>query len=184
MVFKFHLPLWSQAIIARLAFYPTLVYGCLRTSPNRRWYDRIDNKVILGALPFYKTAKALVSIENISAVITLNEPYELRYFCPKKTEWNLLGVQQLHIPTVEYSDAPSISKIESALDFINKSSSSVYVHCKAGRSRSATVVVCYLIKQYKMSSDDAIQFVREKRPHIAFSETHYQRILEFSSIVS
>ena len=179
MISPFFLSSWSQPIIARLAFYPTLLYGLLRTSPRRRWYDRIDDKVILGALPFHKTAITLVSKENISGVVTLNESYELRYFCPNKCEWNLLGVQQLHIPTVEYSDAPSLSKIEKALDFINNNSSSVYVHCKAGRSRSATIVVCYLIKQYKMTSEEAIQFVKERRPHVALSETHYKRISDF-----
>lgn len=40
-------------MLARLSFYPTLFYNVLmeKITP-RRWYDRIDDTVILGALPF------------------------------------------------------------------------------------------------------------------------------------
>jgi atypical dual specificity phosphatase len=40
-------------MLSRLAFYPTLLYNVLlEQSGVRRWYDRIDETVILGALPF------------------------------------------------------------------------------------------------------------------------------------
>lgn len=40
-------------MFARLSFYPTLVYNVfMEKVSNRRWYDRIDDTVILGALPF------------------------------------------------------------------------------------------------------------------------------------
>ena len=47
---------YSHPIGARLAYYPSLLYGVLRASPNRQWYNRIDDRIILGALPFHKTA--------------------------------------------------------------------------------------------------------------------------------
>ena len=41
------------AMIPRLLFYPTLAYGMLmEKSGYREWYNRIDETVILGALPF------------------------------------------------------------------------------------------------------------------------------------
>lgn len=39
-----------------------------------------------------------------------------------------------------------------------------YVHCKAGRGRSTTLVVCYLIKYFGHSPEEAYTFVRERRP--------------------
>lgn len=40
-------------MFARLSFYPTLVYNIfMERVTARRWYDRIDQNVILGALPF------------------------------------------------------------------------------------------------------------------------------------
>lgn len=42
-----------QAMFARVTFYPSLVYNVFmeRVSP-RQWYNRIDDNMILGALPF------------------------------------------------------------------------------------------------------------------------------------
>jgi len=40
-------------MFARISFYPTLAYNVLMEKvSSRRWYDRIDETVILGALPF------------------------------------------------------------------------------------------------------------------------------------
>ena len=42
----------SSWIFARIAFYPSLLWGIATESSTKRWYDRIDTHVILGALPF------------------------------------------------------------------------------------------------------------------------------------
>lgn len=39
-------------LLSRLAFFPTILRMTLREGPNYRWYDRIDQTVILGAIPF------------------------------------------------------------------------------------------------------------------------------------
>jgi len=41
------------------------------------------------------------------------------------------------------------------------------VHCMAGRSRSATVVLAYLMTRHGMSLADAYQFLKSKRPGIS-----------------
>lgn len=45
-------------MFARVTFYPTLFYNILmeKISP-RQWYNRIDDTVILGALPFPSLTK-------------------------------------------------------------------------------------------------------------------------------
>lgn len=40
----------------------------------------------------------------------------------------------------------------------------VLVHCRAGVSRSATLVIAYLICQYKMPLKDALEYVQMRRP--------------------
>lgn len=44
---------YLKNMFARVTFYPTLVYNVLmeKLTP-RQWYNRIDDTVILGALPF------------------------------------------------------------------------------------------------------------------------------------
>lgn len=40
-------------MFARVTFYPTLLYNVfMEKVTQRNWYDRIDENVILGALPF------------------------------------------------------------------------------------------------------------------------------------
>ncbi len=42
----------------------------------------------------------------------------------------------------------------------------VLVHCNAGVSRSASVVIGFLMSQEKMSFDEAFSAVKTARPHI------------------
>lgn len=48
-----------------------------------------------------------------------------------------------------------------------KSGNTVLVHCAAGMQRSAAVVAMYLIAVHKVTSEEAMRHIREKRP-IAF----------------
>ena len=68
-------------------------------------------------------------------------------FMPSQ-EWFRLGVQHKHVIVTDRT-APEVGSIEECVRMIEDLSSrkhSVYVHCKAGKGRSATVVACYLLK--------------------------------------
>jgi atypical dual specificity phosphatase len=42
-----------ETMFARVSFYPTLLYNVfMEKITSRNWYDRIDDNVVLGALPF------------------------------------------------------------------------------------------------------------------------------------
>ena len=43
----------------------------------------------------------------------------------------------------------------------------VFVHCAAGMSRSPTIVIAYLMWKKKLFLNDAIKFVKNKRPEIS-----------------
>lgn len=50
--------------LARLLFYPTLAYNVVMEKvSSRRWFDRVDQTVVLGALPF-RSMTRLVSDES------------------------------------------------------------------------------------------------------------------------
>ena len=54
----------------------------------------------------------------------------------------------------------------------------VLVHCQAGISRSATVMIAFLMNKYNMSFKDAKQLVRSKRPIVSPNEGfEYQLLL-------
>jgi len=142
----------------------------------RRWYDRIDDTVILGALPFSNLTTKLLNDENVKAVLSLNEDYEL-WFSNGKKEWEDVGVEFLQLPVTDIFETPQQETLTTGVEFINrfKSESStlrtqqnptVYVHCKAGRTRSATLVGCYLMQRYGWTPKEAVQHMKKKRSHI------------------
>lgn len=48
--------------LARLLFYPTLAYNVVMEKvSSRRWFDRVDDTVILGALPFRSMTKQVTT---------------------------------------------------------------------------------------------------------------------------
>ncbi|MBN3277741.1 PTPM1 phosphatase, partial [Polyodon spathula] len=157
-------------VAARLLFYPTLAYNvCMEKISRRRWFDRIDQTVLLGALPFKSMTKELVEKENVKGVITMNEDYETKYFCNTAQEWKSVGVEQLCLSTVDFTGVPSLENLHKGVDFALKhkeQGDSVYVHCKAGRSRSATLVAAYLIRLHCWSPEQACSFMASVRPHI------------------
>ena len=59
------------------------------------------------------------------------------------------GVEQLRLDTVDLTGVPSMENLHRGVEFALKhrqNGASVYVHCKAGRSRSATLAAAYLIR--------------------------------------
>lgn len=52
-------------MFARVTFYPTLLYNVLMERvTSRRWYDRMDDTVILGALPFTGMTKQVCEVRQ------------------------------------------------------------------------------------------------------------------------
>lgn len=52
-----------------------------------------------------------------------------------------------------------------------------------GVSRSPTIVLAYLMHRYKMTTEDAIAYVKKKRPHIDPNEGFMKQLKEFEGEV-
>ncbi|XP_074107472.1 protein tyrosine phosphatase, mitochondrial 1 [Cotesia typhae] len=176
------------AMFARVTFYPTLVYNVfMEKISSRRWWDRIDDTVILGALPFRYMTKQLVDEEKVVAVVSMNEDYELKLFSNSAEEWSKNGVQFLQLSTTDIFETPCQEKLEKGVNFINKfrvdekNLGTVYVHCKAGRTRSATLVGCYLMKRHGWTPIEAVEFMRSKRSHILLHTAQWNALKTFHS---
>ncbi|XP_034049224.1 phosphatidylglycerophosphatase and protein-tyrosine phosphatase 1 [Thalassophryne amazonica] len=169
-----------SGMLARLLFYPTLGYNVLMEKvSSRRWFDRVDETVVLGALPFRSMIKQLVEGENVRGVITMNEEYETKYFCLSAEEWHAAGVEQLRLSTVDLTGVPSLENLHRGVEFIlqhREQGNGVYVHCKAGRSRSATMAAAYLIRLHCWTPDEACQNLASIRPHILVRSAHLEML--------
>jgi protein tyrosine/serine phosphatase len=54
----------------------------------------------------------------------------------------------------------------------------VLIHCHAGMQRSAAVLACYLIHYYKMTPDEAIRFIKSKRPIAFYPQANFLKVIQ------
>lgn len=153
-----------RTLVIRFLFYPTLLWNLLlsRVLGLREWWDRVDEHVVLGALPFARDVPRLRAAGITGVVNTCAE------YTGPVAAYTRAGITQLHIPILDYSP-PTEADVARALAFIREVAAKggdVYVHCKAGRGRSATVVMCYLIAEKGMSPDEAQRHLLTVRPHV------------------
>lgn len=153
-----------RRLIARGLFYPTLAwnYSLARILRLRNWWDRIDQQVIVGAYPFAGDVKAMHD-EGVRAVVNTCEEY-----LGPQSEYEKYGIEQLRIPTTDFTH-PKLEDVSEAVEFVQRhveAGDTVYIHCKAGRARSATVALCWLIKYRGLTMHEGQKQLLESRAHI------------------
>jgi atypical dual specificity phosphatase len=162
---------------ARALFYPTLVWNlCLsRLLPNWRRYDRIDKNLLVGGLPFASDIPQFKA-EGVTGIVNTCEEY-----AGPRAAYEKFGIEQLRVPTVDFTH-PSLEHVEQAVTFISRHAEkggSVLVHCKAGRGRSATVALCYLIASRKLTPEAAHAELAAKRKQVVKSLPNRPVVKEF-----
>lgn len=165
---------------ARALFYPTLLYNVVRNKfqSEFRWWDRVDEFLLLGAVPFPTDVLRLKDL-GVCGVITLNESYET--LVPTSL-YHAHGIDHLVLPTRDYLFAPSLTDICYAVNFIHEKSClgrTTYVHCKAGRGRSTTIVLCYLVQHKQMTPEGAYDYVRSIRPRVLLASSQWQAVQDY-----
>lgn len=60
----------------------------------------------------------------------------------------------------------------------------VLVHCNAGVSRAATVVAAYLIRHHAMTTSEALNFIKVKRPFIRPNPGFMEQLKEYEARLS
>ncbi|XP_047332575.1 dual specificity protein phosphatase 1-like [Impatiens glandulifera] len=93
--------------------------------------------------------------------------------------------QEFAYKTIEVSDKEDVNILqyfEECFEFIEeakRAGGGVLVHCFVGRSRSATIVVAYLMKKHGMSASKALELVRSKRPVASPNSGFMQQLYNF-----
>lgn len=153
-----------RRLYARAVYFPTLVWNLLlgRCLKLRNWWDHVDPQVIVGARPFRSDVDRLHQ-EGVTAVVNTCEEY-----AGPTAEYAQYGIDQLHIPTTDFTH-PELRDIQTAVEFVQRhvvEGETVYIHCKAGRARSATIALCWLIKYRGLTPQQAQQQLLLHRPHV------------------
>jgi hypothetical protein len=84
------------------------------------------------------------------------------------------------------SQTLSMSTLERAFTFIDdarKNHQKVLVHCQAGQSRSATIVISYIIRTFRWSLKDAYQYTQSKRKSVSPNLGFMAQLSQFEKTV-
>lgn len=79
--------------------------------------------------------------------------------------------------------APTLDQLDYATSLINEVVSkekNIYVHCKNGHGRSPTLVAAYLIRYKGMDVDEAIKFIKKKRPEVHIEKSQRKALEKYS----
>ena len=111
---------------------------------------------------------------KIKSVICCAAGFDLHY--PKEYIEN-----HYKISAEDSEDYDIKQHFEKAIEFIdnNRKIGSVYVHCLAGISRSATIVIAYLMKNGKMNFCEAAKYVQSQRSCIYPNFGFCKQLIEY-----
>ena len=120
---------------------------------------------------------------NISHIINVSDTLE-NYF---ENELDFQGGTRFKYLKISIPDSPTIiitDYFPSGFKFIEDAITNrgkVLVHCFAGKSRSASIIIGYLMKTQKIKCDDAIKLVAKSRPCIEPNIGFLTQLLQYET---
>ncbi|KAJ3437790.1 dual specificity protein phosphatase [Anaeramoeba flamelloides] len=131
--------------------------------------DAVDHGLFLGNAKGSED-KELMKKHEITHI--LNVCYEPNHF-PNDFKY----FQQKLYDTKDEFILPEFPKLISFIErALKKKGNNVFVHCEKGVSRSATIVIAYIMYKHQINSDQAYQFVHENRPEIQPNKGFLQQL--------
>jgi atypical dual specificity phosphatase len=167
-----------KQLYARVVFWPTWGWNLLlgRVLKTRAWCSEVAPGLFLGARPLMSDVPRLAARGITHIVNTCEE------FCGFTEQYEKVGIRQLHLPITDFQP-PTLPEIDTATSFIDAAISAggkVLVHCKAGRARSATIVLCWLMKRNGWTAGEAQAHLLQCRPHVNRRLAGRQVVEEFA----
>lgn len=131
----------------------------------------IDDKLYLGNLFDAKKSEHLKSL-NITHILIVGNG--LCKLFPNEFTYK-------HIKIDDESTENIYQHFNESIDFINNgiNSGGVFVHCAFGQSRSATIVIAYIMKKYMKTFEDAFNFVQSNREMICPNKGFCCSLIEY-----
>lgn len=157
-----------------------------RIGPKLSWYEQykyfysesneIINNLYLGS-SFNAYSINELADKNINVIINVTE--EIDNF-----HENNLDITYYRFPIKDNNHddiRPILEQTYNIIDHHLNNGDSILVHCYMGASRSAAVVINYLMRKNKISYEHAYEAVSSKRPLVNLSEK-FDEILKFNNI--
>ncbi|PRQ36849.1 putative phosphoric monoester hydrolase [Rosa chinensis] len=121
---------------------------------------QIEEGLFLGSLGAANNKETLENL-NVTHILTVADSLPPKY--PNDFVYRVLNVEDRRTTDLQQHFDECFNYIEEA----KTSGGGVLVHCFSGKSRSATIVLSYLMKKHRMSLSEALEHVKEKRPEAA-----------------
>jgi atypical dual specificity phosphatase len=126
-------------------------------------YSRLTDTLLAGAMPHAPDHVRQLDSEGVRNVINLCE--EREYWEDERAAvlaaYGKAGIVEHHLPVKDGATVPA-AVIDAALEASGEAT--VYVHCRGGRERSATVAAALLSASESISIDLALRRSKELRP--------------------
>jgi len=122
-------------------------------------------------------------LKQLNIGLIINVTSEISNYYPEDFEYHKIEIEDINEHSLIHSFEETFNIINnySGSDEINDSKN-IMVHCYMGASRSASVIVVYLIKKYNMSLDEAIKYMKSKRPETNINITFIEEIKKYLDI--
>ena len=135
--------------------------------------DEITPKLYLGN---NEGAKSKEELHKLGITHILVVGYFLHEYYPEEFKYKTIEVE-------DNDKEQIINYLLPAIEFIDRAEK-CYVHCRAGVSRSSTIVIGYIMLINKMSYESAREFVGQKRNVIEPNENFVKQLKQFGDILN
>ena len=141
-------------------------------------YDQILPNLYVGTYPeTTQDVQELKDRRGVTAVLNLqtDEDFRVRGIDWPKMEkiYRKLGIQVARVPMLDFDREDQREHLSEAVQVLGgwlDSGQVVYLHCNAGTGRSPLVAMAYLHWCRKMSFEQAVQHVRERRYCVSYED--------------
>ena len=139
------------------AVYNTLKFFGINNAIYKKDSNPIDHIIDNIYLGDFRTADNIDILKEHNITHIINCAFNLPNKFPEKITYKRLDLR-------DEPDQPIIEKLEEAYQFIKENKEkNIFVHCVFGKSRSASVVIFYIMKEKKLNFKEAKEFVKNIR---------------------
>eukprot|EP00347_Sterkiella_histriomuscorum_P012647 403367769 len=143
---------------------------------NRHYMNEIlPNLYLSGMQPTYQLY--YLQQQKIDSILTVADVLEPQF--PDQFEYKIIEISDDIESNIHQHLDECVTFIRKRID----SGKTVLVHCAAGVSRSASVITAYVMTVKSLSRDDALAYVRTRRPAVHPNDGFMCQLLEYQKIL-
>ncbi|XP_056641618.1 serine/threonine/tyrosine-interacting protein-like [Diorhabda sublineata] len=132
--------------------------------------------------PFTAAQKTILIENGINYVICVRQDVEANVIKPQINDPTFAYLTLNIADNVTENIIRFFPKVKQFIDEALSNNCKVLVHSKQGNSRSATLVLAYIMEKFGLTSSEALQFVRTKRATVDPNEGFRAQLIEYEPI--